>query len=244
MWAKPTLGAQPAPSPPVGTWGNPILPMPYQPHQKTDKTPEELAQQREVRLRIRMANAYMKEGAVEKALGYMLSVLEMENVAHKTRTRVAQSILANAGRMGDRGPQVTVDARSQQLTIADLARLAPGIGPMGLEVPNSGSPVSPALRPGDPAPTADLQDMHRLLELELPIPSESCGLSARRNAVLDVTSPTAPEVPSRPRREESGPEGCRPTAHTTRGRGRATYDAGAVPTAPSMQPGSDPGTLR
>lgn len=201
--------------------------MPYQPHQKTDKSPEELAQQREVRLRIRMANAYLKEGAVEKALGYMLSVLEMDSVAHKTRTRVAQSILANAGRMGDRGPQVTVDARSQQLTIADLARLAPGIGPMGLEVPNSGSPVSSALRPGDPAPTTDLQDMHRLLELPL---RRALQAHARQTPVAKPTRwPLQPHGRHFRGRKRIRTARSAPANDTQpRGRGHAVYDAVAM----------------
>jgi hypothetical protein len=103
------------------------------PHQHSDKTPEQLAAQREHRLRARIARAYEKSGIVDKALGLAGDILDDPDVAKRTKGRIIQSVLANANRAAQ-GPGTTqIDARVGVFTAQDFLRLAttPAQQPLG-----------------------------------------------------------------------------------------------------------------
>lgn len=131
--------------------------MTFRPHQRSDKTPEELAAQRARRLQNRIARALLKQDdagdtAVDAAIQTLRDTLKDPKERRATKDNAALGLLREANKAAGNLPQFTL----QQGITLDAAALLRAVAPDGLPVPNSTSDVSSVEQPRLPIPTADL----------------------------------------------------------------------------------------
>lgn len=124
---------------------------------QSDRSPEEIAQSRQVRLQAQILKTLLKTNAFDQVVAVFLEVINDPAATQRTRNAAAASLSAAIGRVLPQGPRVKVDARQHTMSMADLLSMV-------ADLPNRASVVSPGEQPGAPLPNGDLQDAHRLLE--------------------------------------------------------------------------------
>jgi len=178
------------------------------PVRRSDKTPEELAAQRALRLQLRIARALMKDetverdgqrrdvgNAIDEAIATLRETLRLPDsqARRETKNHAASTLLSAANRAAGNNPSTTINT-GVQIAAADLLRLIPAETPAG----TTGCGLPPAaFSEALPTPTRDLQDVHRLSEPvdagALPAGNPDDALPARVRSG-DGTTPAAPPL--------------------------------------------------
>lgn len=103
--------------------------MAFRPHQRSSKTPEELAHQRAMRLKARIARALLKQdasgqSAVDEAVDALRDTLRDPKVRRATKNNAAQQLLVHANRAaGNHSPTLQVSQNQAVTSMADLLAL-------------------------------------------------------------------------------------------------------------------------